>query len=143
MEAEPTAKSLPFASNFAEDKAEMTLKHQVILLEFMAEFCPYCLALEENFLKPMLRSGEYEHKVLFRQIQHDDPYGSIIDFNGDRIFNEELSKRYNIGLTPTMVFLGTDGQQLVERMVGLGPEDYFSYYIDKAIEEALKKMWHS
>ncbi len=143
MGANSSIETIPTASDFAEDKLLMEQTHQIILLEFMSDNCPYCKALEQNFLLPMIRSGEYEKKVLFRQILHDDPYGVLIDFNGKKVYHEVFSERYKIGLTPTMVFLGTDGQQLVERIVGLGPEDYFSYYIDEAIDEAIVKMWNT
>ena len=140
MESSETTLHIPYVSDFAADKVEMVKNRKIILLEFMAEDCPYCHALEERFLLPMIRSGEYDERVLFRQIQHDDPYGAIVDFDGKRIYNEGLSERYNINLTPTMVFLGTDGEQLVKKMVGLGPEDYFLFYIEESINKSLEKL---
>jgi len=42
-----------------------------LLIMFSAEHCPYCVTVKEEFLKPMLRSGEYTDKVLIRRVELD------------------------------------------------------------------------
>jgi len=39
---------------------------KVIMLEMSATYCGYCKTLEEEIIKPMLRSGDYSDNVLIR-----------------------------------------------------------------------------
>ena len=55
-----------------------------ILLLFSADYCTYCVRLVEEFLSPMQRSGEYDTRVLIREVKIDD-YGFVRDFSGNRV----------------------------------------------------------
>ncbi len=107
-----------------------------ILLMFSAEYCSYCVRVEEEFLKPMLRSGDYEDKVLIRKIKIDR-FDKIRDFDGKSIAIEAFSSRYNVYVTPTIVFLDSSGAQLAPKRVGLSTPDFYGGYLDQSIETAL------
>lgn len=107
-----------------------------ILLMFSANYCSYCVRLEEEFLKPMLRSGEYGDKVLIRKLKIDGS-GSVRDFDGRQIAVEEFTGRYNISVTPTVVFLDGSGAQLAPKRVGLSTPDFYGGYLDQSIDIAL------
>ena len=107
-----------------------------ILLMFSAEHCTYCEQLEEDFLKPMLRSGNYKDKVLIRKVRIDG-YGKVRDFAGKQVAASELADRYNVFVTPTVVFLDGDGVELAKKRVGLTTPDYYGSYLDQSIDEAL------
>lgn len=107
-----------------------------ILLMFSAEHCTYCVRLEEDFLKPMLRSGDYDDKVLIRQIKIDG-FGNIRDFDGKQISIDEFTGRYNVYVTPTVAFLDSHGAQLAPKRVGLSTPDFYGGYLDQSIETAL------
>ena len=46
-----------------------TLKEKSLGLVLMlhAEHCPYCILMENEILSPMVKSGEYDKKVLIRK----------------------------------------------------------------------------
>ena len=46
--------------------------NKIIMLEVSASYCDYCRVLEEEIIKPMLRSGDYTKNVLIRQLEIDD-----------------------------------------------------------------------
>jgi hypothetical protein len=43
-------------------------------------------------------------------------------------------------LTPTLLFLGSDGIELSERLVGIWSEDFYGAFIDNRIDEARKRL---
>ncbi len=111
----------------------------VLMLEFSSDYCPYCIRLEEDYLKPMLRSTEYDNKVLIRRIDLGG-YTKVVNFDGERISPSKFAAQYNAYLTPTLIFVNHRGEELAEQLVGLGTEGFFSAYIDKHIEQARSKL---
>ncbi len=117
-----------------------------ILLMFAADFCTYCERLEEDFLKPMLRSGDYVDKVLIRKF-HIDGHDRVNDFSGKAIDPVEMAERYAVSVTPTVVFIDGDGVELAPKRVGLTTPDFYGGYLDDAIDQAVdilrrnRPMW--
>ncbi len=112
---------------------------RAILLEFSAESCPYCVTLEEEILKPMIRSGDYKNKILIRKLDIDQ-YRSIVDFNGHKITPSRLASRYKVWVTPTVVLLDSQGREIAARQVGINSIDYYGAYLDDEIELAISKL---
>ena len=112
---------------------------RVLLLEFSSEDCGYCRKLEKLFLIPMQRNPEYDDKVIIRSIPLDD-FGSVIDFNGRSLSTSEFAARYGVSVTPTLLFLNADGEEISERLVGIWSEDFFGAFIDDRIERANKRL---
>lgn len=110
-----------------------------VMLMFSAEECPYCEILESEVLRPMLISGDYGHKVLIRRFMIDDG-GNIRDFDGKMIDNYEFVSRYNIFVTPTLVFLDANGQELAERIIGVNTLELFAGRVDDAILASLNSL---
>ena len=111
----------------------------VLLLEFSSSDCPYCHELEEDFLLPMQRNAGYARKVLIRSVSLDD-YETIIDFDGRSISTSEFALRYDVTVTPTMLFLDSRGRQLSKKLVGIWSKDYFGGFIDERIDQARTKL---
>lgn len=114
-------------------------KRMPILLMFSANHCTYCVRLEEEFLKPMLRSGDYDDKVLIRKIRIDS-YDKVRDFDGKRIAVDEFIDRYNVYVTPTVAFLDSSGNQLAPKRAGLTTPEFYGGYLDQSIEVALDML---
>ena len=107
-----------------------------MLLTFSAITCEYCRQLEDEFLRPMLISGEYTDRILIRRLLLDN--GSrVIDFAGERIASTQLSDRYKVYVTPTILFLDGNGNELAERMVGIYTPEMYGGYLDNCIDTAL------
>lgn len=128
--------SVPEVEDFAAEGRQADKKRLPILLMFAADYCAYCEQLEEDFLKPMLRSGDYGDKVLIRKL-HIDGHGSIRDFDGATISPAEIGERYGVSVTPTVAFIDGDGVELAPKRVGLTTPDFYGGYLDDAINQAL------
>ena len=134
------AESLPSVQDLAADAATMRREKAVLLLVFTEEYCLYCHRLKQGYLLPMERNGDHADRLLIREVPRDHPTQSLQDFDGSAQNVRTLTERYNISLVPTMLFLGPNGEELVDRFVGLGPEDFFGYYLNEAIDRAHQRL---
>ena len=110
-----------------------------VMLVFSAEHCFYCGRLKENIIKPMLRSGDYDHRVIIRTLEIDD-YSNIKGSDGNETTTSALANHYKVRVTPTVILLGPDGTEVAERQLGINNEDYYGAYLDKEIEAATKTI---
>lgn len=110
-----------------------------VLIMFSQAGCSFCERLADDFLKPMLISGDYEERVLIR-IFRIDRYGKMRDFDGIERDIYDITSRYRVSVTPTLVFLDGNGKQLAQRMVGLTTPDFFGGYLDEAIDTAYQSL---
>lgn len=106
-----------------------------VLLLFTAQDCEYCEAIRSFYLEPMIRSAKYEASILFRQLYIDD-YSYLRDKNGELIGGDQIALKYDVELTPTILFLDADGNELAERIVGLSGADYFDKLLNTHISLA-------
>ena len=110
-----------------------------ILIMFSIQGCPYCDVVREEFLKPMLRSGDYDDRVIMLEL-YSDSYTQLRDFNGQLISSNELTQRYKAGFAPTVVFLDSRGNELAERLIGITTRDFYGGFLDEAIDESLQRI---
>ena len=129
--------TVPVATDLQQLGAQARDLRLPILLSFSALDCSYCDLLEEEFLEPMLLSGEYTERIIIRKLVLDN--GSRVgDFTGRQTDASLLSDRYRIFVTPTILFLDADGRELAERMIGINTPEMFGGYLDNCIETALQ-----
>ncbi len=122
--------------DFSQLAEQARVQQKLIMLEVSATYCSYCLKLEEEIIKPMLRSGDYDANVLIRKFDIDD-FSESRDFNGSLISSASLARRWDIKITPTIIFLNSQNQEVSERILGVNSLDYFGGYVDDAIDLGL------
>ena len=129
-----------FSSHDLYQDAQLAKEQRLpVLLLFSADYCGFCTRLMEEFLAPMHRSGDYRNKVLIRELKIDS-YTAVRDFENQPTMPEDLAYRYNISVTPTILFLDHRGRELTPRIVGLGTVDLFGLYLDAAIASARARL---
>ena len=121
-------------NDFQALSVEMKKKSLGLVLMLHAEHCPYCALMESDILSPMIKSKEYDNKVLIRKLQIDESR-DIKDFSGKTVDPSDLSKRYDATLTPTLVFLDYQGNEKAEKMVGINTVELFGAYLDAEIDK--------
>lgn len=130
---------VPQSNDLAQLAQTAKQKNLPILLVFSAQHCAYCELLEAEILRPMLISGDYNDKVIINKVMLDGNAG-IRDFNGERIDASDLAQRYNVYVTPTMLFLDSNGGELEERLLGINTVEMFGGLVDHAIDASLSKL---
>jgi len=131
--------TVPTATDLQHDGNQALSRELPILLTFTSMVCSYCELLEQDFLQPMLLGGEYLDKVIIRKLEVG--YGrTVTDFSGQSIAASDLSDRYRVFVTPTLLFVDGNGKELAERMVGINTPELFGGYLDDCIETALLRI---
>jgi thioredoxin-related protein len=133
-----TAGDLPLIKDLRKEASHSQEKRLPILMMFSADHCAYCVRIEEDFLKPMHSGGFYDEKVIIRRVKMGD--GTVSDFDGSRITASELAERYDVSVTPTLVFIDAQGRQLTQKLVGLTTPELYGGYLDQAIDTSLDRL---
>jgi thioredoxin-related protein len=110
-----------------------------VLLLVSQEHCPFCVLIKQDILGPMILAGDYRGELLIREL-FIDLHTSVVDFNGKTRDSAEFAHSHGVNLTPTLLFLGPDGQELTKRIIGINTPEMFFFYVDASIQEAIKTL---
>jgi len=124
-------------TNFSVDAALSHREKIPIVLLVSQAYCPFCIQIKNEILGPMILSGDYENRILIREI-FIDRGSKVRDFNGQESDSNMFINRYNVDLTPTLLFLNPKGEEITERIVGIQTPELFYFYVDSAVQEAIK-----
>ena len=126
---------VPQAFDFQQDAAQARLAGVPLLVIVASDSCSYCEILKREIIRPMIISRAYENKILIRELMLES--AAVVDFDGSLITVDDFARRYKARLTPTVLLLGPDGTELVPRTVGISNIEFYGYYLDQSIEQAL------
>lgn len=118
---------------------EATEKQVPIMLMFGAQWCEYCELLNERVFEPMALGGLYKDIVVMRHVGVDEDK-PIPGFNGDLIKKAQYAYQLDADLTPTVVFLNSQGQQVAPMIVGIQEITMFTNVIHRNLNIAYKTM---
>ena len=128
-------KELIITRDLAQVSVLARSKKVPLLLLVSRQDCPYCHLIKREVIRPMLISGEYDNRILMREIMID--YAEqLIGFSGVALPAAKFAQQYGVRLTPTLLFLSAQGKELAERIVGVNTLDFLSWYIDESIDKA-------
>lgn len=130
---------LPIYTDLQAVAAEARQRRLPLLIMFSQNGCGYCVIVEEEFLKPMLRSGEYSDRVMIGMVKFDG-VSSVRDFDGELIAVGDLAVRYGAPVTPTVIFVDPDGKELSAKVIGMTTVYFYGGDLDAGINQALQKM---
>jgi thioredoxin-related protein len=126
---------MPVATDL-EKTAELALqREQPIVLYVSRSDCTFCRALERNVFAPLIKSEIFADRVQFRELVMDSGI-AIRDFDATPLLPQVVAERYNVEVTPTILFLNGKNQEIVDRLVGYNGNEFFSYYLEKRIDKA-------
>lgn len=120
--------------NFSQLAKQMKQQNKGLLLMLHSEGCSFCEALEENYLYPSVKSGDYNKEIFIRKLQIDSGV-PIIDFSGKKIYPEIISNRYDGSMTPTLLFLDYKGNEAAVKMIGYNTPSLFGGYVEEQLKE--------
>lgn len=109
-----------------------TSRPMVVL--FSQRTCSWCDQARTH-LVPMARASDEHAPALFRQINLDSD-AALIDFSGRQTTQRAFAKAEKVRFTPTVVLFGANGERLGDPIVGMRLPDFYSQYVEQAIEDA-------
>lgn len=134
------AAAVPLATDLRRDGYQAESDCKPLLLEFSDTGCSYCHLLETEVLNPTLLNRDYDRRVLMRKLLLDNP-ARLKDFDGSgELSARQLAERYKIRVTPTLLFVDAQGEELAERMVGVTTLDMYGGYLDMSLETSRDRL---
>ena len=125
--------------DLTEEAKESNKKQIPILMFFSMEHCPFCMEVQEEYLKPILRNAEYDGKVIIRKMRIDSA-NTVRDFKGKERDAGDFSDDYNVSMVPTLVLVDAQGNKIAPPIIGIANSHYYSAELDDAIEASTQKM---
>lgn len=126
----PVPTSLPAAAQAAAAKGE------VMVLLVSLPGCPYCELVRRNYLLP----GRQQAGLHAWQLNIADRTTPLLGFDGKNATAAAQISAWKAGFTPTVLFLGPQGQEVAERLVGVASPDFYGAYLDDRLAQARKAV---
>lgn len=126
----PVPTSLPAAAQAAATKGE------VMVLLVSLPGCPYCELVRRNYLLP----GRQQSGLHTWQLNIADKTTPLLGFDGKTTNAAAQISAWKAGFTPTVLFLGPQGQEVAERLVGVASPDFYGAYLDDRLAQARKAV---
>ena len=98
--------------------------------------CPYCDLVRNHYLLPLRKEGQL-HAV---QLDVRDRRSPLQGFKGETLTPAEQARLWKARFAPTVLFLGPEGQELAERLVGVAVPDFYGEYLDARLAQARRKL---
>ncbi len=127
------------ATDLQADGQRARQEKRAIMLLVSQEHCSFCVQIKQEVIGPMIKSGAYENRLIIRELLLDTG-SDVIDFKGVRRESHDFSYDYKVSLTPTLLFLDANGNELVEKMVGIQTPDMFYYYVEQSVQAAISSL---
>jgi thioredoxin-related protein len=129
------------AHNLQRDGQMAQRKGVPVLIVFTRPDCVYCDRVIHYYLVPMQRNPDYAGTVLIRRLDITSSE-KLVDFSGRSTTQDAFARSLKVGFAPTVMVFTPRGKPGAKPLVGLGPEDYYGGFLDRAIETARAKMHH-
>ena len=126
----PVPASLPAAAGIA------FLKKEPLVLLVSLPGCPFCELVRRNYLLPAQREGNMHAW----QLNITDTRTPLTGFDGKPTTAAAQTKAWKATFTPTVLFLGPQGQTLAEPLVGAAIPDFYGAYLDERLALARRAV---
>ncbi len=122
----PVPTSLPQAALAAKAKGEPL----VVLISLPG--CVYCELVRRSYLLPARRDSDLQAW----QLDITNRSTPLTGFDGKPTTAAAQAKAWKATFTPTVLFIGSQGQELAERLVGIAVPDFYGAYLEQRLTTA-------
>ena len=126
----PIRPSLPQAAFIAKAQG------QPLVLLISLPGCVYCELVRRSYLLPLLP----ESGLQAFQLDVSNRSTSLMGFDGKPTTASAQASAWKATFTPTVLFLGSRGQELAERLVGIAVPDFYGAYLEQRLVAARKVL---
>ena len=126
--------TLPAAQSLPDELAQALKKKQPLVVMVSLDGCVFCHQARQSHLSPMHREGTAIVQVDMRNNQ------PVLDFAGKLTTHDELTRRWRVSITPTLLFFGPGGKEVAERMEGAYLADFYGPYLDERMAQGRKAL---
>ena len=126
--------TLPAAQSLPDDLARALKNKQPLIVMVSLDGCVFCHQARQSHLWPMHRAGTAIVQVDMRSNQ------PMLDFAGKLTTHDELTRRWKVSITPTLLFFGPGGKEVAERMEGAYLPDFYGPYLEERMAQGRKAL---
>lgn len=131
-----SAAALPAPASLRAAAQAAALRGEPLVVMTTLPGCPYCDLVRNHYLLPLRREG----RVQAVQLDIRDRNSNLQDFKGQTTTPAAQAHAWKARFAPTVLFLGPEGQELAERLVGVAVPDFYGEYLDARLAEARRKL---
>jgi len=127
---------IPPANNLSEI-GRISQQQEIPVIVFVSrDACPYCRTLRDTILRPMLTASKFEHRAILVEISLDR--GEMLTgFEDKQMTAGAFGELYQAEITPTLLFLDSNGREVSKRLVGISNLEFYGHYLQKSTDQAL------
>ncbi len=126
--------TLPAAQSLPDELARALKNKQPLIVMVSLDGCVFCRQARQSHLSPMHRAGISIVQVDMRNSQ------PVLDFTGKLTTHDELTRRWKVSITPTLLFFGAGGKEVAERMEGAYLPDFYGPYLEERLAQGRKAL---
>jgi thioredoxin-related protein len=132
--AQSTGATLPAAQSLPDELARAIRNKQPLIVMVSLDGCAFCRIARQSHLSPMQRAGRVIVQVDMRNNQ------PVLDFAGKLTTHDELTRRWKVSITPTLLFFGPGGKEVAELMEGAYLPDFYGPYLEERMATGRKAL---
>jgi len=125
--ARVAGKTLPLSASLPDELARALKARQPLVVMVSLHRCPWCEEVRNNYLAPM----RAQERLPVVQVDMLSPRQTR-DLQGTLTTHEALVRAWDVKVAPTVLFLGPQGREVADRLVG-GSPDFYSAYLDRRL----------
>ncbi len=125
--ARAAGKTLPLSASLPDELARALKARQPLVVMVSLHRCPWCEEVRNNYLAPM----RAQERLPVVQVDMLSPRQTR-DLQGAPTTHEALVRAWDVKVAPTVLFLGPQGREVADRLVG-GSPDFYSAYLDRRL----------
>lgn len=137
----PAGDAVPTTDDIARAAADAKRANVPLVLVFAQDHCDFCDRLDRDILNPSYSSGLFEGRAKVRRVMIDS-YLNTRDFDGKPLDKDQLRSRFKVFVTPTVMVFDSKGTELVPSIIGIENAEFYSAYLDMAIDDARARLTH-
>ena len=119
--------TLPLSASLPDELARALKARQPLVVMVSLHRCPWCEEVRNNYLAPM----RAQERLPVVQVDMLSPRQTR-DLQGAPTTHEALVRAWDVKVAPTVLFLGPQGKEVADRLVG-GSPDFYSAYLDRRL----------
>lgn len=125
---------LSLSASLPDELARALAKGAPLVVMVSLHGCPWCEEVRNNYLAPM-HAGEGLPVV---QVDMRGPQATRTP-QGQVVTHDALVRAWQVKVAPTVLFLGREGREVADRLVG-GSPDFYHGYLERRLEQARKAV---
>ena len=113
----------------------------VVVALFSLPGCPFCEALRRDQLRHLAREQAAQRvRVVEYDLTDRRPFVRPAARAPAPASPAALAVRLDVRLAPTVAFIGPDGTEIAERLVGYSSPDFYGAYLEQRIAQAHERL---